>query len=63
LVRIDPQGVVVAVGSGKYIKRFAAIDGMKKSGVGDVDAAHIFGIGPDVSEVPGSLTEAVIVID
>src|SRR5207249_7885726 len=63
IVRIDPQAVVIAVGSIEAFKGFAAIVRAEQARVGDVDLVGIPGVGPNVGEIPGALAETMIVVD
>src|SRR5260370_1319280 len=54
---------MVAVRGVQAFEGFAAIDGAVEAGIGDVNLIGILGVGPNVGEIPGALTEAVIVVD
>ncbi len=62
-VGINPQSVVVAVRGVQAFEGFAAVDGAVEASIGDVNLIGILGVGPNVGEIPGALTEAVIVVD
>ncbi len=63
VVGIDPESVMIAVRRVDAFERFAAIVRTVQAGVGDVHAVDVFGIGPNVREIPGALREAVVVGD
>ena len=63
IVGIDPQAVMIAVGGIEAFERFAAIVRTEQAGVGDVHLVGIFGVRPNVGEIPGTLTKTMIVVN
>src|SRR5260370_7022070 len=63
IVGIDPQSVVIAVGSVETLEGFAAVVGTEQAGVGDVNLVRVLGVGPNVGERPGALAAPVIISD
>ena len=53
--------MMIAVRCVQTVPSLAAVHGAEESSVRDIDGVHIFGIGPDMGEIPGALAEAVVI--
>src|SRR5579862_7072405 len=60
---INPKRMMIAMGRRQQGQAFATISGTKHSGVEHVDGVDTFRVGEDVGEIPGSLSETLVVID